>query len=407
MKKIAFITPHYYPSILTGSGIVVTKLAEEFAKFGYDVSVITSNALTTRYWYDPIFGKKVENFFEVHNNVKIHRLSCNQIYSSACFILKRYFGKFLPKKFINYLKIASSGPYLIGLNRILISHNYDVIHCSPFPLAINKQVTRELNKMKKKPKLIITPFFHSQLSDFSNPELKKIFQVADIIHVISNNEKEEISTKFSINVKKIIVIPLFLDMSNMHSMKYFKKNIMFFKEKNRLIDKKIILFAGIKGIAKGAIDLLIAVNELHEVNPEYILIAIGTSTGDWIQAKTKIDKRCLLDLEYKVGEEKEIMFASCDVFCVPSKSESFGMVYLEAWSKEKPVIAANIPAVEEFIGRDGVFIKFGNKKQIIKAITKLATDKKMANLLGKSGYNKLINTYTLSKVFPKYIAMFG
>lgn len=406
MKRIAFITPHYYPSTLTGSGIVVMKLAEEFAKLGHDVSVITSNALTTRYWYDPIFGKKIKKRHDTHNKVKIYRLSCYQLYSSMCFILLKFFGKFLPKKFIDYLKIISNGPYLIGLDRILISHNYDVIHCSPSPLAINDQVITIFSKMEEKPKLIFTPFFHSQLSDFTNPKLKKVFQSADIIHVITNSEKSEVSARFSIDIKKIIVTPLFLDVSYMHSIDELKNEIFHFRDKYKLKKRKIILFAGIKGYAKGAIDLLLAVDILYRANPEYILVTIGTDTLEWKEAKKTVDKDCFLDLGYKTGKEKEIIFASCDIFCMPSKSESFGLVYLEAWHKKKAVIAADFPAVREFIDRDGVFVEFGNKEQIIKIITRLTTDKNMASLLGKRGNNKLVNTYTFSKVFPEYITMF-
>ncbi|MEK7533863.1 MAG: glycosyltransferase family 4 protein [Patescibacteria group bacterium] len=406
MKKIAFITPNYYPSTLTGSGIVVMKLAEEFARLGHDVSVITSNALTSRYWYDPIFGKKIEKRYETHNKVKIYRLSCYQLYSSMCFILLKLFSKFLPKKFIDYLKIISNGPYLIGLDRILIYHNYDVIHCSPSPLAINKQVIALLSKMKKKPKLIITPFFHSQLSDFTNPGLKKVFQRADIVHVITNTEKNEISARFSIDIKKIIVIPLFLDISNMQTMEYLKKDILLFKEKYDLTDKKIILFAGIKGAAKGAIDLLLTVDMLYRTNPEYILVAIGTDTLEWSQTKKTVDRKCFLDLGYKTGKEKEIIFGACDIFCMPSKSESFGLVYLEAWHKKKPVIAASTEAVKEFICDDGVFVEFGNTQDIIKAIKLIISNKSVAKELGEKGFNKLMKSYTFSKVFPEYITLF-
>lgn len=406
MKKIAFITPHFYPSVLTGSGIFVMKLAEEFAKLGYDVSVITSSALTVRYWYDPIFGKKIERKYETYNKVKIYRLSCNQLYSSTCFILLKFFGKFFPKKFVDYLTIMSSGPYLISLDKILNLNNYDVIHCSPSPLAINKQVISILSKMKKKPKFIFSPFFHSQLSNFTNPELKKVFQSADIIHAVSNIEKKDISSRFLINIKKIIVVPMFLDVSNMHSVDELKNEIFDFKDKYKLKEKKIILFAGIKGYAKGAIDLLLAIDTLYVVHPEYILLAIGTDTLEWGNAKEKINKNCLLDFSYVEGKEKEVIFSACDIFCMPSKSDAFGIVYLEAWHKKRPVIAADIPAVIEFIDKDGVFVEFGNKEQIIEVITKLAADKNMASLLGKAGNKKLINTYTLSKVFPKYITLF-
>lgn len=70
-------------------------------------------------------------------------------------------------------------------------------------------------------------------------------------------------------------------------------------------------------------------------------------------------------------------------------------------------MAADVPAVREVIGKDGIFVKFGNKEQLTKAITKIATDKNMAMVLGRSGNKKLISTYTFSRIFPKYISIFN
>lgn len=406
MKRIVFITPHYYPSTLTGSGIVVMKLAEEFAKKNYDVSIITSNALTARYWYDPFFGKKVKNKFEILHKVKVYRLPCNQLYSSVCFSLIKIFNNNLPKRIFDYLKFQASGPYLMGIYDLLSSQHFDIVHCSPAPLIMNNQVVEAIGKLKKKPKLIITPFFHSYVEDFANPILKKIFDKADVIHVITAVEGQDISKRFVISKNKMKIIPLFLDISHMHSVDELKNEIFNFKDKYKLKERKIILFAGIKGHAKGAIDLLLSINMLYKTNPEYILVAIGTDTNEWKQAKTKIDKRCVLDLEYKTGKEKEIIFASCDIFCMPSKSETFGLVYLEAWHKEKPVIVANIPAVREFIGSCGIFVQYGDRKQIIRAIEKISKNTSMAKMFGKIGHDKLINKYTFSKIYPNYSNLF-
>lgn len=407
MKKIVFITPSYSPGVLTGSGTVVMKLAEELAKKDYDVSIITSNALTTRYWYDPFFGKKVKNRFEILHKVKVYRLSCNQLYSSICFALIKIFNNHLPKRIFDHLKFQASGPYLIGLYDLLSFQHFDIVHCSPFPLMMNSQVAEAIRKLNQKPKLIFTPFFHSYIKDFANPILKKIFGKADVIHAITTVESRDISRRFLISKNKIKVVPLFLDIEHMHSIYELKNEIFNFKDKYKLKERKIILFAGIKGYAKGAIDLLLAVDVLHRTNPEYILVTIGTDTLEWRKAKKKVNKNCLLDLNYVDTEAKEIIFASCDIFCLPSKSETFGLVYLEAWHKKKPVIAASTEAIKEFIGDSGIFVEFGNTQAIIKAIKLIISSKSVAKELGEKGFNKLMKSYTFSKVFPEYLTLFA
>lgn len=406
MKKIAFITPHYLPSILSGSGIVVMKLAEEFAKQKYDTSIVTSDALTTRYWYDPIFGKELKEKYSILQGIKVYRLSCNQIFSSFCFVISKFMGTILPGKLRDYLAMQSSGPYLRRLKELLEKQQFDVIHISPAPLAINMQLIKACSMLSKKPKIIFTPFFHSHVVTFANPELKKVCEKVDIVHVISQAEKNDILREFSLNKKKIVVIPLFLDVRSMHSLKSLTSDIHQFKEKYNLSNRKIILFAGIKGKAKGAIDVLHATDILYRKDPSYILITIGTDTPEWLAAKKNIDRRCLLDLGYKTGKEKEIVFATCDIFCMPSKSETFGMVYLEAWHKEKPVIAAKTNAVEELIAEKGIFVEFGNIHQIIDAISTLKKKNNTLQELGKKGYNALIKDFTFTAIFPKYKNLF-
>lgn len=408
-KKIAFVTPIYLPANLFGSGVVVRQIAEAFAKNGADVSVITSNALVGRYWYDSIFGKKIKNRFEVVNGVKIYRLSCNQIISSFCFVLVRYCNFLLPPKILNKLQIIYNGPYLIGLNNILNKEQFDIIHCSPFPLNINRQIVEAVNKLKKKPKLIITPFFHSQVPEFKNQELQDILSNVDVIHLISNAEKDDINKLFKINQGKIKIAPLFIDTKKLFELENTHDEIKEFKEKHQLDKRKIILFAGNKGTMKGAIHLLLAVNKLYKKNQSYVLIAVGNKTSAWEKAKKVIDKKCLLDFAYKQGKEKEIIFGACDIFCMPSISESFGLVYLEAWHKKKPVIGANIPAVKELIdgAKGGLLVEYGNEEELQGAIEKLASDRLLAKQLGENGYQALISKYDFSKIFEKYVDLFN
>jgi glycosyltransferase involved in cell wall biosynthesis len=43
------------------------------------------------------------------------------------------------------------------------------------------------------------------------------------------------------------------------------------------------------------------------------------------------------------------LYKACDVVCVPSRNEPFGIVLLEAWSASKPVVATNRGGPAEFV----------------------------------------------------------
>jgi glycosyltransferase involved in cell wall biosynthesis len=409
-KNITFITPLYIPANISGSSFVTKQLAEIFADEKFAVSVITSNALTARYWYDPIWGKKIQKTVEVINAVTITRLSCNQFYSSIMYVLVRKFYKLFDSNTLNTLKIKYNGPYLKQLKQQIQRQKSDIIHCSTFPLGLSKQVIDIIthNKNCKKPKIIITPFYHSEINDFQNPALKQILHNVDAIHVVSNAEKHALMNIFEIDSKKILVIPLFLDIKKMKTAKELIIKTKEFKEQYRITKREIVLFAGNKGFMKGAPMLLEVVDALYRKDKKVLLIAIGNSTNEWEDAKKKVNKDCLLDFGYVSNEEKEIIFNATDIYCMPSLSESFGLTYLEAWHKRKPVIGADIPAVRELIKNNnaGEVVSFGDKDALTMSIERLLTNKQKAKRLGENGYRALMNKYSLAVLFPEYKKMF-
>lgn len=52
---------------------------------------------------------------------------------------------------------------------------------------------------------------------------------------------------------------------------------------------------------------------------------------------------------HKAGGELQALFKACDVVCVPSRNEPFGIVVLEAWSAGKPVVATVNGGPNEFV----------------------------------------------------------
>ena len=78
-----------------------------------------------------------------------------------------------------------------------------------------------------------------------------------------------------------------------------------------------------------------------------------------------------------------------------SESESFGMVFCEAWSRQKPVIGnRNCGAVATLIDDEQDGLLCSDKKELNLAIIRLLTDKKTSARFGDRGYQKVIKNYT-------------
>ncbi|GEM_PF-2554972 len=409
-KKIAFVTPIYLPAPLYGSDNAVRILAEDLVTAGYNVTVITSDAATPRYWYDPFFGKKISpDAPRMINGVHVIRLSSNQLIASLAFVLSRFLGQLLLEDMRGVIDILSNGPYLMGLDVVLKKEAPDVIHCSPFPLNINRQVVRAIVHLKQKPMLILTPFFHASVSSYHNRALGAVIQRADVIHAISFAEKKDMEAFFPESKGKITVLPLYLRTEVMHTSQALEKDILMFKKKYAIEGKKIVLLAGLKGRMKGALDTLRVVQEYAKKDNSVVLVAIGHNTSEWNEMlRTLNDTDFLRDFSYVDEREKEIIFASCDVFCMPSISETFGYVYLEAWHKKKPVIGADISAMRELIQASdaGLLVPYGNLRDIQSAIERLINDSALSKTLGEHGQKALIDKYSMKSVFPQYRKMF-
>lgn len=409
-KKIAFVTPIYLPAPLYGSDNAVRILAEDFAAAGQDVTVITSDAATPRYWYDPLFGRKISKTRDTFNGVRVLRLPSRQWITSVAFILERVFGRLLPRSIRNTMRIVSNGPYLGGLFELFQKEQFDVIHCSPFPLEINQQIFDGIERLNKRPFVILTPFFHAEVDVYHNKELGNILEKSDSIHVISNAEKKQIEALYPVSQGKTKVIPLYIRTRAMHTVDVLKHEVLLFKKRYGIEQKKIILFAGLKGSMKGALTTLVAVKNLYKENKNIMLVAIGHNTTEWNEALKKSDTTpYLIDFGYVDEQTKEILFAACDVFCMPSKSETFGYVYLEAWHKRKPVIGCNFRPTQELIeqNKGGIVVQFGEQFEVEKALSLLLSNSQKRSQLGSNGYSALMKYYSEQILFLRYQQLFG
>ena len=403
-NKIVFVTPFYLPVSLSGSGLVIKQYAESLANMGYDCSIITANGYNTRWWYDPFLGKQIRQNFNCINGVKIYRLPCLHIASFISLILVRYLKIFLPKIITNKLELHYCGPHLIGLSKLLKQQKFDIIYSSPLPAYINKQVIVATKNLAPKPKIILGSNYHEKMSDFKNSQLQHIFNIVDKVHVSTKAEINSIQQQFNVPSHKFIHLPYFISQPKNEGTVHIKQLVEKFSNKYGLSNKKVVLFAGSKIKPKGAYVLLQAMNQLYKQDNSYRLIAIGNSTPHWNEITNNLKSKFLIDLGFVDDHLKETVFEICNLYCMPSICESFGLTYLEAWYKKKPVIGAYIPPVREIIqqAKGGLLIESGNTDQLVQAIYILTTNKELNHKLGLNGYKTVLNTYSEANIMHKF-----
>jgi glycosyltransferase involved in cell wall biosynthesis len=88
-------------------------------------------------------------------------------------------------------------------------------------------------------------------------------------------------------------------------------------------------------------------------------------------------------------------FAQIDIFILPSKIETFGLVILEAMKYGKPIIATNCDGPKEILRHeiDGLLIDLKSSEtipnQIVKAVEKIISDEELTNNLVKNSYQRM------------------
>lgn len=109
-----------------------------------------------------------------------------------------------------------------------------------------------------------------------------------------------------------------------------------------------------------------------------------------------------LDLAENVyGIEKIKRFKSADIFVLPSLSEGFPIVLLEAMAAKLPIVTTDVGDCRKLVeeAKCGIVVPAGNAKDLRNAILKLKKDR---GHYGENGYKFVKENYTWDKVASVY-----
>jgi len=101
-------------------------------------------------------------------------------------------------------------------------------------------------------------------------------------------------------------------------------------------------------------------------------------------------------LGYTSSSEKEELVNACDLMCVPSRNEPFGVVVLEAWDACKPVVATEaVSIIRNF--EDGL-LAYVQPESIAWCINRLLSNPAEMKKLAQAGYSRIDAEFSWDRI---------
>jgi len=221
---------------------------------------------------------------------------------------------------------------------------------------------------------VLTPFHHPRWSGWRWRWYTRLYRFADALLALTAAEKDQL-TRLGVAREKIYVVghaPLVPDLELRGD--YFGPG------------GPVVLFLGQKYAYKGLKQLLRSMPLVWRARPEVRFAFLGPRTGYSRRKFARLRDPRVIEQDLVPEQEKLAALAACTIFCLPSRQESFGGVFAEAWRLGKPVVGGNIPAVAEIIrpGVNGELVGT-SPRQLAGVLLSLLADPSKAERYGHNG----------------------
>jgi glycosyltransferase involved in cell wall biosynthesis len=171
-------------------------------------------------------------------------------------------------------------------------------------------------------------------------------------------------------------------------------------------DRLVIGFVGRQDTTKGVHTLIDAMHIVWRCWPDAMLLIAGQRAHRELIVAQRMDELSSADRARVVlvddfpDEDGPSIMDACDVLALPSAEESFGMVMIEAWMCNKPVIGADIASTRCIIepGVDGLTTTPYDSADLAKKILELLGDPAKRAAFGERGRAKVLSRYTWEHV---------
>lgn len=247
----------------------------------------------------------------------------------------------------------------------------------------------------------IVTVFHTVLPNPDEKRKKIVHAIADLsdrIIVLTKNSQTILTTNYSVEKTKTIVIP-----HGNHNVLWEQKNIL--KNIYGFSDKIVMSTFGLISQNKGIETVLHALPEIVKKNPEVIFLVIGKTHPEIIRKDGEIYRDSLINIVQELHLENNVIFINeylqlselleyltlSDIYLFSSKdpNQAVSGTFAYAMSCGCTVISTPIPhAVEALVNGNGILLNsFENSEEFKNAILYLIENKEERIAMGKNAFS--------------------
>lgn len=383
-----------YPPALGGSEAYFARLNRFFVEQGDHVAVFTSNAVDLEAFWSGA-ASVVSAGISVENDIELHRYPLLR-WPGRRWLLKPF--SMIPHRLWQCLTLPCN-PICPAMWRDAgrSEFAFDVVHAAAFPYAWPIVCARRLARRLGVP-FFLTPFLH--LGDPANPAdrtrrgylsapLVWLLREADGIFVQTASERAAV-VNLGIDSEKVILQGLGVEPAECTG----GDRDAVRRRWNSPGDTVVIGHLANQSREKGTIDLLLAVETLWNRGIHVLIVLAGPEMGNFRAFWPGFEQQLLSEQRARIhrlgvldDQRKRDFFAGIDVFALPSRSDSFGLVLLEAWANAKPVVAYRAGGIADLVRHDsdGLLAPCGDVPALAAGLESLCRDATRRAAFGAHG----------------------
>ena len=181
--------------------------------------------------------------------------------------------------------------------------------------------------------------------------------------------------------------------------------------KMRQVQGSYLLCIAMHNVKKGLDVLLRAFALLQNTAPSLKLVLVGDGPlrGELERLALSLG---LADTVQFLGlrgrDEVARLLHGCEVFVLPSRSEPFGIVVIEALACRKPVVATTAGGIPEIIenGKSGLLVEPDNPEALANALTNVLQNESLRLAIAQAGHVRVREKFSSENTGSSYEALF-
>lgn len=406
---IVHVVQLYHP-VSSGSVQYFVEIGRRLAAEGHTVTVLTTTAYDLEaFWQSG--RREIDAPYEFDHGCHIHRFPVVRLGSHPLIypVLRRVLVELgrigVPVPWLCWL--ASLTPKAPAMVDWLAHHidQIDVIHVTNVTLDSLVHPIVDLAVAHHVP-VVMTPFIHlgevnnrAFVRYYSMPQQLDLLRRSHAVLTMTAREKAFLQQQ-SIDADRIHVVGAGVTPSHVQG-----GDAQAFRQRHR-IQVPIVLQVGAMARDKGTITTVEAMQQLWQSGEQADLVLIGAPLSHFSEylAQLPASVRARIHvLAYASDAEKRDAYAAASLFVMPSRTDSFGIVFLEAWVNRVPVIGADAGGIPDVIDHncDGLLVEFDNTTALAHAITTLLHNPHIAQEFAQHGYDKVRSSMTWEHVYAR------